>query len=137
MRSVALTGCCMSPPTRYGWWVCRVLGLLGWAERALCCILSLSSLLQGFLYDLDKVSGISALSPLPPPGRAPGMCSCQPLLASHRPAACPPLSPCAAERLRGGIGVLRAGGVWAGDEAEDRQVLGACFLLKKAAVGDC
>ena len=62
LPSPALAGCCVSPPTCYGWWVCDVLGVLGRAELALCCSLSLSSLLQGFLYDLDKVSGSSAPS---------------------------------------------------------------------------
>lgn len=52
----------------------------GWAELALCYVLSLSSFLQGFLYDLDKVSGISVLSPLYSPSLCLGCATASPAL---------------------------------------------------------
>lgn len=66
---------------------CNVLRLLGWAELALCCVLSLSSLLQGFLYDLDKVRGISIPSPLSPPSKSRDVLLPAPLCL-HCPLAC-------------------------------------------------
>lgn len=74
----------------------------GWAELALCYVLSLSSFLQGFLYDLDKVSGISVSSPLYSPSLYLGCATASPSLLAL-PAA---LSPLEGE----GLGFCRQGG---------------------------
>lgn len=89
--------------------VLRMVGAMCWGLLGLCCVLSLSSLLQGFLYDLDKVSGISALASLVSPFPSTWDVLLPAPLRLHCPTACP-LS------LQGGMGDLWARWVWAGDE---------------------
>lgn len=78
MHSPALAGSC---PTAVLWVVGAICWVFfGWAELALCYVLSLSSFLQGFLYDLDKVSGISVSSPLYSPSLCLGCATASPAL---------------------------------------------------------